>query len=205
MSPRPAAPYARRIAVFVSLLALVIGAAHAQQTNTRIHGTISAVSGDSMTVRAADGKTFDVQLAEATRLVYAQPIAMRDLKSGDFLGVTSVKHKDGTLRAYDVRRFPKPVNPGHRPFDGRDDQTMTNATVSATVTSASAGELLLSYEGGSQKVLVPEGASITTLTPGQRSQLVPGAYVSLLAAPDAGGKLVARSVEARKVAPQPVR
>jgi len=30
-----------------------------------------------------------------------------------------------------VRRFPKPLNPGHRPFDGRDDQTMTNATVGA--------------------------------------------------------------------------
>ncbi len=40
---------------------------------------------------------------------------------------------DGKLVAYEVRRFPKPLNPGHRPFDGRDDQTMTNATVSATV------------------------------------------------------------------------
>ena len=30
-----------------------------------------------------------------------------------------------------MRRFPKPLNPGHRPFDGRDDQTMTNASVGA--------------------------------------------------------------------------
>jgi len=36
-----------------------------------------------------------------------------------------------------VRRFPKPLNPGHRPFDGRDDQTMTNATVGAMVQATS--------------------------------------------------------------------
>jgi len=97
------------------------------QAPTRIRGTIGAVSGSVITVNAAGGKSVEVQFNDATRLVFAQPIAMTDIKSGDFLGVTSVKHKDGTLRAYDVRRFPKPVNPGHRPFDGRDDQAVVDS------------------------------------------------------------------------------
>lgn len=208
MSPRSTDPAARRrhiiqsIALF-TLLVFSSVAAQAQQTTTRIRGTISAASGDTIAVLTTDGKSFDIQLSDTTRIVFAQPIAMSDIKSGDFLGVTSVKGKDGTLRAYDVRRFPKPMNPGHRPFDGRDDQTMTNATVTATVQSASARELVLSYEGGSQKVAVPQGAAITTLTPGQRSQLVKGAYVSLLTAPDSAGKLTARSVEVRKDPPRP--
>jgi len=172
------------------------------QAPTRYRGTINAVSGSVMTVNAG-GKSLDVQVSDSTRIVFAKPIAMTDIKSGDFLGVTSVKRADGTLAAYDVRRFPKPVNPGHRPFDGRDDQTMTNATVSATVQSASGRELVLNYEGGSQKVVVPQGAAITTLTPGERSQLVPGSYVNLTAAPDAADKLTARSIEVRKVAPKP--
>jgi hypothetical protein len=99
-----------------------------------------------------------------------------------------MKRPDGTLSAYEVRRFPKPVSPGHRPFDGRDDQTMTNATVGAVVQASSGRELTLTYEGGAQKVLVPQSASISALVPGQRNQLVPGAAVNLTM--DANGTAV---------------
>ena len=111
--------------------------------------------------------------------MFLQPIALSDIKPGDFLGVTSMKRADGTLTAVEVRRFPKPLNPGHRPFDGRDDQTMTNATVSATVQSTAGRELTMTYEGGAQKIVVPESASISTQVPGSRAQLVPGAPVNL--------------------------
>jgi hypothetical protein len=90
-----------------------------------------------------------------------------------------MKRPDGTLTAYEVRRFPKPLNPGHRPFDGREDQTMTNATVGATVQATSGRELTMTYEGGAQKIVVPESASISALVPGSRAQLVPGAPVNL--------------------------
>ena len=56
---------------------------------------------------------------------------------------------------------------------------MTNASVDATVQSANGRELTMSYPGGSQKIVVPASASISTLVPGNRAQLVPGAPVSL--------------------------
>jgi len=155
------------------LAALALSAA--AQAPTRVRGTISAVDGNTLTV---DGKT-QVIVGEKTEIVFTQPIALAEIKPGDFLGVTSVKRPDGSLTAYEVRRFPKPLNPGHRPFDGRDDQTMTNATVGAMVQAASGRELTLTYEGGAQKILVPENASISTLVPGSRAHLVPGAPVSL--------------------------
>jgi hypothetical protein len=145
------------------------------QTSVRVRGTITALDGNLLLV---DNKV-QVQLGDKTEIVYAQPIALADIKPGDFLGVTSVKRADGTLTAYEVRRFPRPLNPGHRPFDGRDDRTMTNATVAAMVQAASGGELTLTYEGGAQKIGVPESASVSTLVPGSRSQLVPGAPVNL--------------------------
>src|SRR5262245_4939685 len=145
------------------------------QGPVRVRGTISAFDGKTLTV---DGKT-QVLLGEKTEIVFTQPIALSEIKAGDFLGVTSVKHADGKLIAYEVRRFPKPLNPGHRPFDGRDDQTMTNATVGATVQSANGRELTMTYEGGSQKIVVPENASVSTLVPGTAAQLVPGAPVNL--------------------------
>jgi hypothetical protein len=184
--------------LLVSLFLLLLGvsfATHAQQT--RVRGILEALDGAVLRIKSAGGGNAEIRLDEKTQLVFMQPIALEEIKPGDFLGVTSMKRADGTLSAVDVRRFAKPVNPGHRPFDGRDDQTMTNASVSATVQAAAGRELTMSYEGGSQKILVPPSACISTLVPGQRSQLVPGSIVNVLAAPGSDGKLVAQQIQFR--------
>jgi hypothetical protein len=176
------------------VLGLLAGAVDAQAP-TRVRGTISGFDGKMLSVKSRDGKNVAIELAEKTAIVFTQPIPLSEIKPGDFLGVTSMKRADGTLTAYEVRRFPKPLNPGHRPFDGRDDQTMTNATVGAMVQSASGRELTMTYDGGAQKIVVPEGASISTLVPGNRSQLVPGAAVNLTARAGDGGKLTAIRIQ----------
>jgi hypothetical protein len=56
---------------------------------------------------------------------------------------------------------------------------MTNASVGAVVQSASGRELTMTYEGGAQKIVVPETASVSTIVPGSRAQLVRGAPVNL--------------------------
>ena len=156
-------------------IALVLGFFQGEtQAQTRVRGTITAADGNAITVNGEK-----ILLGEKTEIVFTQPIALADIKPGDFLGVTSVRQADGKLVAYEVRRFPKPLNPGHRPFDGRADQTMTNASVDATVSAADGRELTMAYPGGSQRISVPENASISTLVPGTREQLVPGAPVSL--------------------------
>ena len=166
----------------VAFLMLAAAAAYAQAP-TRVRGTISAFDGKVLSVKDSSGGNAEIRMGEKTEIVFTQPIALGDIRSGDFLGVTSARAADGTLRAYEVRRFPKPLNPGYRPFDGRDDQTMTNATVAAMVESVKDGvrgrELTLAYEGGSQKIVVPESASISMLVPGERSQLLRGAAVNL--------------------------
>jgi hypothetical protein len=145
------------------------------QAQTRVRGTITAVDASTLTVNGKER----IALGDKTEIVFTQPIRLAEIKPGDFLGVTSQKHPDGRLVAFEVRRFPKPLNPGHRPFDGRDDQTMTNAAVGAVVQSTSGRELTMTYEGEAQKIVVPESASVSTLVPGTRSQLVPGAPVNL--------------------------
>jgi hypothetical protein len=158
-----------------SVVLLLFACAALAQAPQRVRGTITAVEREAFSV---DHKV-KVRLGEKTEIVFTQPITLADIKPGDFLGVTSARQAGGKLIAYEVRRFPKPVNPGHRPFDGRDDQTMTNATVGATVQSANGRELTMTYEGGTQTITVPPDASVSTLVPGQRSQLVPGAPVNL--------------------------
>ena len=169
------------------------------QAPIRVRGSVASFDGTVLTVKEAGGQNVAIQLGEKTEIVFTQPITLAEIKPGDFLGVTSRKGADGALTAYEVRRFPRPLNPGHRAFDGRDDQTMTNATVAATVESTSGRELTLTYEGGSQKIVVPPNASISTLVPGQRSQFVPGAAVNLTAASGADGKLVAQRIQVSPV------
>jgi uncharacterized protein DUF5666 len=159
----------------LALVALLAVALAATAQPTRVRGKISAVDGDTVVV---DDKT-RVRVTDKTDIIYTQPTALAEIKAGDFVGVTSRKGADGRLTAMEVRRFPAPVNPGHRPFDGRDDQTMTNATVGATVQGTNGRELSVSYPGGAQSILVPDSASVSTLVPGKRSQLVPGAPVNL--------------------------
>lgn len=179
-----------RTSLFVlGLLALGSPQAEAQ---TRVRGTIAALEGNILTV---EGKE-KVVLGEKTEIVFTRPIEFSEIKPGDFLGVTSARSADGTLRALEVRRFPKPVNPGHRPFDGRDDQTMTNAAVGAVVQAASGRELTMTYEGGTQKIVVPQGASVSTLVPGKREQLMVGAPVNLTH--DPGGVALRIQVGPRK-------
>ena len=183
-----------RSGVLFLVLGLIAAAVDAQAP-TRVRGTIGGFDGKLLSVKSRDGKDVAIELAEKTIIVFTQPIPLSEIKPGDFLGVTSMKRGDGTLTAYEVRRFPKPLNPGHRPFDGRDDQTMTNATVGAMVQSASGRELTMTYKGGSQKITVPESASISALVPGNRSQLVAGAPVNLTARAGDGGRLTAIRIQ----------
>jgi hypothetical protein len=157
-----------------SVLLLLFACAALAQAPQRIRGTIEGFDGSTLSIGGSK-----IQVTDKTEIVFAQPIALAELKPGDFLGVTSMKSADGKLIAYEVRRFPKPVNPGHRAFDGRDDQTMTNATVAAMMQSASGRELTMTYAGGSAKIVVPESASVSTLVPGTRDQLVVGAPVNM--------------------------
>lgn len=188
----------------IALLAgtLSAGSLHAQNTE-RVRGAVEAFDGKVLTVKMRGDKSTRVIVNDKTEIVFTQPITITDIKPGDFLGVTSAKGPNGALTAFEIRRFPKPVNPGHRPFDGRDDQTMTNATVSAVVQATQGRELTLTYDGGAQKIVVPENAALSMLVPGDRAQLVPGAIVNLTATPGADGALTARRIQVSK--PQPAR
>jgi len=160
-----------RLSSLALLLALVTLGASAQE---RVRGAISAVKGDVISV---GGK--QVRVGEKTEILFMQPIVLGDIKPGSFLAVTSQKGPGGQLTAIEIRVQPRPVSPGHRPFDGRDDQTMTNATLDGMVQASTGRELSLSYPGGSQKIVVPESAALFALVPGNRSQLVVGAPVNL--------------------------
>ena len=175
-----------------SLVLLLLCTAALAQAPTRVRGTIVAFDGVTLSVQGGGL----IRVDDKTEIVFAEPIALADIQPGDFLGVTSVKAQNGALTAYEVRRFPRAVSPGHRPFDGRDDQTMTNATVGAVVQSASGRDLVLIYDGGTQQIKVPPEASVSQLVPGNKGHLLPGAAVNLTH--DASGRAIRVQVSPKR-------
>jgi hypothetical protein len=203
--------------VFVGA-ALLAGAALAQGSPAPEHvrGEITAVEGDTVTVKSTGGKTVKLKLADDARVAVAEKGSMSDVKDGAFIGTTAVPQSDGTLRAVEVHVFPdsmRGTGEGHRPWDLRPGSTMTNATVSkmdasggkspstmtnATVAKSAGGKLTLKYKDGEKTVVVPSNAKIVKLEPGDRSQLKAGVHLFAIASHQPDGTLRAERLTVGK-------
>jgi len=164
----------------------------------RVRGTVTALEGDTLSVKARDGKDLKLKLGDKLTVAGAKAITLADLKPGDYVGTTTTRDTQGRLVAREVHTIARTVPEGHGPWDLEPGSSMTNANIAKTVRSTSGHELTLEYKGGSQTVLVPDGVPVVTTVPADRSLLVPGAYVfiSAQAAPD--GSLTALRIQATR-------
>jgi hypothetical protein len=112
-----------------------------------------------------------------------------------------VPQADGTLRAVEVHVFPdsmRGTGEGHRPWDLQPGSTMTNATVAKVDESGGARKLSLKYKDGEKTVVVPPGTPVVRMEPGDRSRLVPGAHVFVIASRQPDSPLVAERLNVGK-------
>lgn len=171
-------------------------------TPMRVRGTITALEGAVLSVKSRDGKDLKITLADNLAVSGTKAITMADIKPGDYVGSATTKRPDGTLVALEVHLLPAAlrgvVPEGHMAWDLEPGSMMTNATLAAAVQAAGGREITLQYKDGSQKILVPEGTPMATTVPGDRSLLVPGAYVFLVAQVAPDGKLSAARIQASK-------
>jgi len=179
------------IFLFAATLAVISAVASAQApTRMWVRGTITSLDGDVLSVKSRDGKDLKIKLAPKFGVRYAKALTLADIKPGDFVGPASRKRADGSLEAISLQVFTPDrkgqVPEGHMPWDLEPGSLMTNAIIGGIVQTSNGRELTLEYKGGSQKVSVPAGIPIFTALPGDRSMLVPGAYVVIGAqvAPD---------------------
>jgi hypothetical protein len=185
-----------------ALLALLLAGAASAQTRVFVRGTIAGLDGNVLAVKSRDGRDLKINLAENFGVRAAKAITLADIKPGDFVGPASRKQADGSLVAISLQLFPEAlrgrVPEGHMNWDLEPGSMMTNATVAAMVQATGGRELTLEYKGGSQKILVPESVPIFTTVQGDRSLLVPGAYVFIACMQAADGTLSAAGVNVSK-------
>lgn len=168
----------------IMMLAAVLAVASTvtiAQAPMRIRGTITSLEGNVLNVKSREGKDLKISLPDNLAVVAAKAITFDDIRPGDFVGPASKTRPDGTLVAISVQLFPAAlrgvVPEGNMPWDLEPGSVMTNANVAAVTPGPGGRELKLEYKGGSQTILVPDGTPMFTTVPGERSLLVPGAYI----------------------------
>ena len=189
-----------RIAVVFGALAIVSAAAFAQAPG-RVRGTITAIDGNTLSVKSREGQDLKIELAPNATFAYMKVLKLSDIAPGTPLGTSAVKGPDGKIVARELHLFAKdrPIpNEGHRPWDLEPGSTMTNAMVTAMVQAKNGHELTLKYKDGAQQVIVPENIPIVMAVDGDRSLLVAGQYAVIAVTTDAGGKMTATRVQITK-------
>jgi hypothetical protein len=165
----------------VALTLAAVMPAFAQPTaSVRVVGTIEAMDGPTLTVRARQGEV-KVTLVGDVRVFGIERRTLADIKPGLFVGVGGVPMPDGSQKAVRVQIFApgERPNPGFRPWEGAPQGTMTNADVDTSVASASGRNLLLKYGDSEKKIVVATDAQITASVHGDKSELKPGAAIAI--------------------------
>jgi hypothetical protein len=183
---------------FAVLLASSFAVAQAPDI-VRVRGTIDSVNGNMLSVKARDGTTMMVKLADNGPVRNVVKKSLSDIKQGDFIAVTGLPQPDGTQKAVAIQIFPEALRgtgEGSRPWDFLPSSKMTNATVDSTVASVDGQTLVLKYKDGEQKVVVPANAEITGVTSATLADVKPGEKIFVAGAK----KLADGTLEAPNIA-----
>ncbi len=181
-------------------LLLATSASYAQQPPTvRIRGQIDKVEGDVFDIKTRSGEMVKVKLVDPARVMALVKASLDDVKVGKFIAVTAMPQADGSQKAIAIHIFldsQKGVVPDrHFPWDLRPGSTMTNAIVDTTVAGVDGQQVMVKYKDGEKKVIIPPNTPIVAYTPGDKSELKPGAQIIIFGATkQADGSLTAPTI-----------
>ena len=99
-----------------------------------VRGVIAGIDAKTVTITKADGTTITGALSPMTFYAAVEPRRFDQIKSTDFVGITSVPGPNDTLRAEEIHILPIHVGEGSYPWDHHPDGakkagSMTNGTV----------------------------------------------------------------------------
>jgi hypothetical protein len=173
------------LALLTVIVAAALSASAQQPPTVRIRGTIEAVNGSLLSIKARDGADMKVRVTDNVAVFGVAKTELSEIKQGSYIGVTAMPEPDGVQKALAVHIFPenqRGAAEGFRPWDLRANSTMTNATVAETVKGTDGQNILVKYKDGEKKVVVPPGTPIVTFVAGDKSELKPGAKIIIFGA-----------------------
>ncbi len=197
------------LAALASVLALVAGTVLApvcqaqvpQSPPTRIRGTVNSLDGQTLMVKSREGPLVAIALATNFAVRSMVPKTLANVKAGDSVASTSIRDREGKLRAVEVHIFPETLrdqSEGQSAWDLVPDSIMTNATVTGVAVAPQGGVMKVVFKGGEAEVMVLADVPVVACGPGDVSLLKKGAAVFIVARLGPDGKLAAAAVTAEK-------
>jgi hypothetical protein len=176
-------------AVFASAIAVTAVSAQQPQTQ-RVRGTIEKVDGNTLLIKSPTGAPVTLTLTGNALVVGVVKATVADIKEGSYIGSGALPQPDGTQKAVEVHIFAESqrgTGDGHRPnWDGSPYGagigTMTNGAAGQAVSSVDGPVITVKYKDGEKKVIVGPNTPIVRYEVGDKSELKPGAAVSVAAA-----------------------
>jgi len=187
-------------AITALLIAAVSAAALAQapaNPPVRVRGTIEKLDGRNLAVKARDGQSVSIRLADSFVVIGVQKASIADIGSGKFIGTTTVGEREGALIAMEVHIFPENMRgtgEGHYDWDSRPNSKMTNANVANVVNMASDRVMTVQYKGGEKKILVTDTTVVVSYVPVDKGEIKAGVPVFIVAQRQPDGSLSAARV-----------
>lgn len=185
------------IAVAMVAVSTLYAFAQKAPVPTRVRGTIESVDGDTMQVKSRGGEDVKLHIASDLSVSGITKISLADIKTGSFIGATTVPGPDGGQNAVEVHVFPESMRgtgEGSRPYDLKPNSSMTNATVAESVVGNDGHTLLIKYKDGEKKVFVSADTPVVTYVPGEKADLKAGAKIIAFVKPLADGSLEANRI-----------
>lgn len=165
--------------------AFSVAALAQQPSGQRVVGTIEKVDGNKLVVNTGKKGTLTVVLSPDAKITGVEKASLADVKPGMYIGSGAMPQPDGTQKAVEVHIFAenqRGTGEGFRPWAGAPHGSMTNGTVGNAVTKVGAGRLTVKYKGGEKTITVPPDTPVVRFVAGERSELKPGAHVSIFRA-----------------------
>jgi hypothetical protein len=191
---------AQRLACAVTF-AVAFGAAvltaQAQQPG-RIRGEIAKADGAMMSVKLRDGTMLNVKIADDARVAALVKATAADIKPDSYIGIAGVPQADGSIQAFSIHILPaasRGNGEGERPWDARPGSTMNNAYAQSLVVAGDGQALTVKSKDVEKKIILTPATVIAAAAPGNKSELVPGAQIIIMASekqPD--GSVLAKSL-----------
>jgi hypothetical protein len=189
-------PLSLFVIAFAGLIALPAFAQNPPAANppppVRVRGTIEKLDGNKLIVKSRDGSDVDITLADNVGIVYLVKKSMSDIKTGDYLASTGLKGTDGKIHAIEVRIFPEALRgagEGQYPWDLKPDTVMTNATAGTMTKEGDGNVVSVTYKGTTSDYIIDPTTPIFTYAQGDKSLMVPGAAVFVIAQKKDDGSL----------------
>ena len=174
---------------------------------TRLRATIEKFDNGMATVQTQTGETAMIAVGPKTNISGVAARKLSEIKPNEFIGVTAMADKDGTMHATEVHIFPEQMRgagEGHYPWDKGPNSSMTNGAVAGMVDASDGKTFTISYKERASgkmsdvKINISPDIPIVAFVPGDQSLLKPGAHTVIFARKNADGSYLALAIVAEK-------